>query len=151
LELLMTTKAVFSPEEWTAVLEGPTSAGMVVITASHGGMFKETFAMSKAYVEARSEHGQSELLDEIVSTKPQTDHTHYHSPAEVREHGLEHVRQAVALVEQKATPDEVEGYRRFVLTLAGKVAAAHKEGGQAVSPEEAQAMNDIATALGTAA
>jgi len=29
-----------------------------------------------------------------------------------------------------------DDYRRFVLTLAGKVAAAHKEGGQSVSPAE---------------
>jgi hypothetical protein len=147
----MTTKAAFSPDEWTTVLEGPTSAGMIVITATHGGSFKETFAMSKAYTEARSEHGQNELLDEIVATKPEMDHTRYRTPEEVREHGLEHVRQAAALVEQKATPDELDGYRHFVLTLANKVAAAHKEGGQAVSPEEAQAVQSIASALGTAA
>ena len=46
----MTAKAAFSPEEWNAVLEGPPSAGMIVVTAAHGGMIKETVAMSKAYV-----------------------------------------------------------------------------------------------------
>src|SRR5271155_3397679 len=102
----MTTKAAFAPEEWTAVLEGPPSAGMIVITAAHGGTFRETFAMSKAYAEARAEHGESELLDEIVAAKPKTDHTRYHSPEELREHGLEHIRAAVALVESKATAEE---------------------------------------------
>ena len=66
----MTNKASFSPEEWKVVLEGPPAAGLMVITAAHGGTFRETIAMSKAYAEARAEHGESELLDEIVSAKP---------------------------------------------------------------------------------
>src|SRR5438309_3495007 len=37
----MTTKAAFAPEEWTVVLEGPPTAGMIVITAAHGGTFRE--------------------------------------------------------------------------------------------------------------
>ena len=78
----MTTKSDFSPDEWKTVLEGPPSAGMIVITAGHGGMFRETFAMSKAYVEARSQPGESQLLDEIVAAKPAMDHTRYHSPQE---------------------------------------------------------------------
>ena len=66
----MTTKAAFSPSEWQQVLEGPPTAGLLVITASHGGTIRETFAMSKAYSEARAQHGESELLDEIVAEKP---------------------------------------------------------------------------------
>jgi len=146
----MTTKAAFSPEEWKAVLEGPPAAGMIVITAARGGMFRETIAMSKAYAEARAEHGDSELLDEIVAAKPQTDHTRYHSAEELREHGLKHLRDAVTLVDSKATTQERDDYRRFVLTLAGKVAAAHKEAGQSVSPAEAEAIQQITAALDTA-
>ncbi len=145
----MTSKAAFSPEEWKAVLEGPPSAGMIVITAAHGGMFRETFAMSKAYVEARAEHGDAELLDEIVADKPEIDHTRYHSNEERRTKSLEHLRDAIALLEAKATPEEVDGYRRFVVTLAGKVAAAHREGGQSESPAETEAIQEIGAALGT--
>jgi hypothetical protein len=146
----MTTKAAFSPEEWKAVLEGPPAAGMIVITAARGGLFRETVAMSKAYAEARTEHGDSELLDEIVAAKPQTDHTRYHSAEELRDHGLRHLRDAVTLVDSKATTRERADYRRFVLTLADKVAAAHKEAGQSVSPAEAEAIQQITAALGTA-
>ena len=146
----MTTKAAFSPEEWKVVLEGPPAAGMIVITAARGGMFRETIAISKAYTEARAEHGDSELLDEIVAAKPQLDHTRYHSAEELRDNGLRHLRDAVALVDSKATAQERDDYRRFVLTLAGKVAAAHKEGGQSVSPGEAEAIQQITAALGTA-
>jgi len=146
----MTTKAAFSPEEWKSVLEGPPSAGMIVIMASQGGMFRETIAMSKAYVEARGEHGESELLDEIVAAKPAADHTRYHSFEELKDAGLQHLRDATALLSSKATPEEVDGYRQFVLTLANKVAAAHREHGQSVSPAESAAIDQIAAALGPA-
>ena len=147
----MTTKAAFTPEEWTVVLEGPPTAGMIVITAGHGGMIRETVAMSKAYVEARAQHGASELLDEIVSAKPAMDHTRYHSADELRDNGLQHLRSAVTLLEGKATAGEVDDYRRFVLALANKVAAAHREGGQDVSPAETEAVQQISAALGTPA
>lgn len=147
----MTTKSAFSPEEWKVVLEGPPSAGLIVITAARGGTFRETYAMSKAYVEARAEHGESELLDEITAAKPEADHTRYHSPEELRTAGLEHIRDAVALVQNKATAEELEGYRRFVLTLANKVAAAHREQGQSVSPAETDAIQAITAALGPTA
>ena len=71
----MTTKVAFAPEEWKVVLEAPPTAGMIVITAAHGGTFRETIAMTKAYTEARAQHGESELLDEIVAAKPKVDHT----------------------------------------------------------------------------
>ena len=146
----MTAKAAFSPEEWKVVLGGPPAAGTIVVTAARGGMIRETVAMSKAYVEARKQHGESELLDEIVAAKPAMDHTRYHSAEELRAAGLEHVRGAVALLESKATAEELDDYRRFVLALANKVAAAHREEGQAVSPAEAQAIQEITAALGSA-
>jgi hypothetical protein len=145
----MTTKAAFAPEEWTVVLEGPPTAGLIVITAAHGGTFRETIAMSKAYTEARAEHGESELLDEIVAAKPKVDHTRYHSPEELRDNGLGHIRDAMALLESKATAEERDDYRHFVLTLANKVASAHREHGQDVSPAEAEAIQQITAALGT--
>ena len=144
----MTTKAAFSPEEWEVVLEGPPAAGLMVITAAHGGTFRETIAMSKAYAETRAEHGDSELLDEIVSAKPKVDHTRYHSPEELRDAALGHLRDAMSLLESKATTGERDDYRRFVISLANKVAAAHREHGQSVSPAEAAAIQQITEALG---
>src|SRR4051794_11362758 len=107
----MTGKADFTEAEWETVREGPPAAGMIVVTAAHGGTFRETFAMAKAYAEARKQHGASQLLDEIVSAKPKTDHTRYHSYDELKQHGLQHLRDAVALLERKAAPEEVEDFR----------------------------------------
>jgi len=133
------------------VLEGPPTAGMIVVTAARGGTIRETIAMSKAYAQARTQHGASELLDEIVAAKPQTDHTRYHSAQELRDGGLAHLREAVTVLGGKAAPEEVQDYQRFVRALADKVAAAHREEGQAVSPAEADAIQQIAAALGTTA
>ncbi len=143
----MTTKSDFTADEWQLILEAPPSAGLMVVTAQRGGMLRETIAMAKAYAEARQQHGESELLDEIVAAKPERDHTHYHSPGELREHGLQHLRDSVALLEGKATPAEVDEYRRFIVTLAHRVAAAHREHGQDVSGPEQAAIDDITAAL----
>jgi hypothetical protein len=147
----MTTKAAFSPEEWKEVLEGPPSAGMIVVMAARGGTFRETIAMAKAYAEARALHGESELLDEIVAAKPEADHTRFRSFEELRDNGLRQLRTAVTLLEGKATAEEVDGYRGFVLAVANKVAEAHREDGQRVSPAEADAIEQVAAALGTTA
>ena len=144
----MTNRAAFTEDQWKTVLEGPSSAGMIVVTAGRGGTIRETFAIGKAYVEARKEHGESELLDEIVSAKPQIDHTRFHSYDELKQHGLELIRGAVAALQEKATPAELDGYRRFVLMLTDMVASAHREDGVMISEPEKSAIADITTALG---
>ena len=144
----MTTKAAFSPSEWQLVLEGPPTAGLLVITASHGGMFRETIAMSKAYAEARTQHGESELLDDR-GQKPRMERGgKVHNPEELRDQAIDCLTDVTTLLEHKATAGERDDYRRFVLTVAHRVAAAHREGGKQVSPAEEQAIQDIRTALG---
>jgi hypothetical protein len=145
----MTAKSDFTEDEWQLVAEGPVTAGMIVSTAQSGGTFRETFALSKAYAEARQAHGQSELLDAIVSAKPAFDRHRYHSPEDLRNVGLQRLHDAVALLGQKATADELESYRGFVVTLAEKVAAAHEEGGQRVGAAESEALDAIRASLVT--
>ena len=144
----MTGKADFTEEEWKLVLEGPPTAGLIVASAQRGGTFREAFAISKSYVEARKEHGESELLDEIVSAKPELDRHALGSPPELKDNGLKIIRDAAALVETKATPEEVGEYKRFVITLAHNVAAAHREHGTDVSPAEQAAVDEISATLG---
>jgi hypothetical protein len=146
----MTTKAAFTDEEWDTVLEGPTSAGMIIATAERGGTFREVMAMAKAYTEARQEHGSSELLDEIVTHRPETDRAKEHSKEEMKEHYLQNVRDAVALVGEKATTAELGDYRLFVVSLAKKVAHAKKEKGSddGVTPAEQSAIAEIDAAHG---
>src|SRR5581483_12106595 len=103
----MTGKSDFSDQEWETVLKGPPAAGLIVAAAAKGGTFKESFAIAKSYTEARKEHGSSELLDAIVSAKPEVEHHMYHSYDEIKRAGVEHLQNAVGVLESKATPDEV--------------------------------------------
>jgi hypothetical protein len=146
----MTGKADFTAEEWELVVQGPPSAGILVVTAQRGGTFRETLSIAQAYVAARQHHGESELLDEIVAARPELDHTRYHSAEELKEHSLQHLRDAVALLERKATPEEVDAYRHFVVSLAEKVANAHREQGAAEATSEAEraTVEQITAALG---
>jgi hypothetical protein len=153
----MTRKADFNAEEWSTVAEGPLYAGMRVIAASRGGTVRESLAMSRVYQDARTKHGESELLDELIAAPPAID------PQRLRDAGgdvakiaSDEIRQAVGILEAKATPDELDAYRTFVTSVATAAAGAHKEGGflgiggQQISETEQQALDEIAAALGSA-
>jgi hypothetical protein len=145
----MTGKADFDEQQWDAVLEGPTSAGLIVMSAEKGGTFREAFAMAKVYGEARSEHGESELLDAISAHRPEIDRTRVKSPEELQLHGLGRIREAVALVDEKASSEEADAYRRFVASVARRVAEAKEEKGSqgGVTEGEQQVLDEIDSAL----
>jgi hypothetical protein len=143
----MTTKSTFTDDEWKTIAEGPVTAGMTVLTAEGGGTFRETFALARAYTDARKQHGESELLDEIVSAKPEFDRHRYGSPDQLRTAGMQRLDEAVALLQAKATPEELADYREFVVGLAQHVAEAHKEHGQQISPAEQAALDEIRSHL----
>jgi hypothetical protein len=142
----VTAKTDFTDEEWELLREAPATAGMFVLTASGGGTLRETWALAKSYTEARKQRGASEVLDALVSEKPEA--KRYGSVEEMEREGLDRLRQAVQLLEQKATPEEVADYKQFALDVATRVAEAHKEEGATVSPAEQAAIDKVTTALG---
>ena len=151
----MTRKADFNAEEWSTVAEGPLYAGMRVIAADRGGTLRESLALSRVYQEARGRSGESELLDELIKSPPSID------PDRVREAAAnpavvsEHLREAIRILEAGGTPQEIDAYKRFVMTVAQAVASAHKEGGflgiggKEISDAENQALDEISIALGS--
>jgi hypothetical protein len=141
----MTGKNDFTSDEWELIREGPPAAGTVALMASSGGTFRESWALAKTYAEARRQGGASELLDALVAEKP--DLKRFHSREEAEETGLRRLADAVALLEEKATDDEVGAYKRFTLDVAERVAKAHKEGETAVSAAEREAIEKIAASL----
>jgi hypothetical protein len=96
----------------------PLVAAMMVITASGGGTWRETFAFAHAWTDARSQHGASQLLDDIVAEKPKLDRHKFGSTEELRTQGQEQLAAAKALLAAKATPEELDAYTSFVLTAA---------------------------------
>jgi hypothetical protein len=145
----MTTKDDFTPEEWKVVQEGPVTAGMILLASESGGTFRETFALARAFTDARRNHGESELLDELVASKPQFDRHRYGSPQELHDQGLKAISEASTLVHSKADAAEAAAYDEFVVTAASAVANAHKEHGQAVSEKEQAALDEVRGQLAT--
>jgi hypothetical protein len=143
----MTTKSDFTPEEWKLIQEGPVTAGMMLLAAESGGTFRETFALARAFTDARKKHGESELLDELVADKPQFERHRYKTPEELHDEGLKLIGEAAALVRTKAAPDEAAAYNEFVVTAASSVAEAHKEHGQRVSEKEQAELDEIRAQL----
>ena len=149
----MTRKADFNAEEWSTLVEGPLLAGMRVVTAARGGTIRESLAMGQTYAQARRQQGQSELLDDLVSSPPSMDPERLRAAGDIGRMSTERLRQAVSLLEQKASPDEVEAYKRFVVGLAEAAANAHREGGflgvggEQVSDSERTALDEIRAAL----
>ena len=150
----MTTKAEFNAEEWQRVTEGPALAGLIVIAAQRGGTIRESVQMAKAYTEAHEQHGDSDLLGEIVATPPQLQKREFKSAEELRDEGLARVRESVALVEAKGTQDEVDAYKSFILAVAKRAAEATKSGGflgvggERVSESEKEALAQLSETLG---
>lgn len=143
----MTAKSDFTDEEWQQIVEAPMTAGLVVVTSASGGTFRETWALARAYADARKQPGQSEFLDEIVSTRPEFDRHRFASDEELHDKGLQQLADVAGVLRTKA-PEELAGYREFVLAVATHVAEAHKEEDQAVSPPEQAALDEIRTRLG---
>jgi hypothetical protein len=146
----MTTKADFNAEEWSTLVEAPVLAGMRVVAARRGGTIRESLAVAKVYAAAREAQGDSELLDALVASPPAVD------AKEVRESGGdiasvagERLREALRILAEKASPEEVEEYKRFVREVAEAAAKAHKEGGfigiggKEISPEEQVALDEL--------
>jgi hypothetical protein len=149
----MTSKADFDAEQWSTLVEAPVLAGMRVVTAGRGGTLRESMAMGKVYAAARREQGESELLDALVSSPPAMDPARVGSSGDVKGAVEERLREAIGILEEKATPEELEAYRSFVLSLAEAVAGAHKEGGflgvggTPVSEAEQKALDEIAATV----
>lgn len=148
----MTTKTDFNADEWERVARAPALAGLMVILADRGGTIRESIALGRAYAEARRDGG-SELVEQLVASPPQVDPKSVGSADQLPEK----IREAARVVEEKATPEEVEEYRQFIMRLADVVARANKEGGvlgiggKEVSEEEQAALDRLASTLGARA
>jgi hypothetical protein len=152
----VTTKADFNAEDWSTVVDGPLYAGLRVIAADRGGTLRESLAMGRVYQEARAKHGTSPLLDDLAKSPPTIDQEQLKaSGGDIGAVATDHLRKAMSILEAHGTPEEVDAYNTFVMTVAQAVAAAHKEGGflgiggTRVSEAEEHALDEISAALGT--
>jgi hypothetical protein len=160
----MATKADFTADEWKQIQRAPFMAGLAVVAASPSGPFgvvKEMFAVGKMLAEVKTQGSSNDLVKGLVADL-ETGAREQSAPAElqgktpdqVRSFAIESCRQAAALIEKKAKPDEAQGFKQWLVSAAQKVGEAAKEGGflgfggTQVSEQEAATIKELSTALG---
>ena len=154
----MTSKQDFADQEWTRVRRAPLVAGVAISLADPGGpieMAKETMATLRS---ATLPPSQEELLAS-VALDMQAMTQHKQNPlADFKPRGgeqvLEELREVNELVTAKATPQETEAFRRWLVAAAQAAADAGKEGGflgfggEQVSAGEQRMLDQVRAALG---
>jgi hypothetical protein len=142
----MATKADFTDEEWKAMQEGITGAGMYVAIIDRGffDSFKEASALAHHLREAQ-QHSDSVLIRDLATghDKP---FGMTASQQEIEQTTEATLKQAVAILEAKS-PEDLDAYKQLVLDVAQSVAEAAK----GVSDHENQALGHIRSALGSSA
>ena len=149
----MTRKDQFNADEWEQITQGPPLAALLVITASRGGSLRESLSVGDVYKDARGSKDAPELVQELLGSPPRLDPGKASSSEELRTQTTGRLRKAATLVEERATDEEADAYKRFVIDVAQRAAERHKEGGflgvggKRVSDAEAAALAEIAAAL----
>jgi hypothetical protein len=140
----MATRTDFTDEEWKAMQEGITGAGLFVALVDRGffDSFKEANALAHHLRDAH-EHNDSVLIRDLA-TGHERPFGMSSSPDEVEQSTVATIKQAVALLEAKS-PEDLPAYRQLVLEVAQSVAEAAK----GVSSEENQALDHVRAALGS--
>jgi hypothetical protein len=152
----------FSSEEWNTICLAPLWLSLAMSAASPSGTLgsaKELVAMGRSLQEAALRQTPHSLVATLVNDllnnrnslqlPEQPPDPLSGSPAsdQVVASALEYCRQAVALVEQKASsPDAIE-YKRLLGDLGRQVAGAAREGGVSVSPEEQHLLDELSRIL----
>jgi hypothetical protein len=156
----MTSKQDFTNEEWTRIRRGPLVAGVAISLADPGGpieVAKESMATLRS---ATLPPSQEELLA-AVALDVQALTQHKQNPLgdfkpRSGQQVLEELRGVNELVTAKATPEEVEAFRGWLVASAQAAADAAKEGGfmgfgaEQVSAGEKQMLDQVRAALGMA-
>jgi hypothetical protein len=154
----MTSRKDFTDEEWTRIRRAPIVAGVAISLADPGGpieVAKETAATLRS---ATLPPSQEELLAS-VALDVQAMAQHRQNPlGDFKPRGgeqvLEELKGVNQLVTAKATPEEAEAFRRWLLAAAQAAADAGKEGGflgfgaERVSAGERRMLDQVRTVLG---
>ena len=149
----MTKKSDFDANEWSTIVQGPLLAGTRVVMADQDGAIRESLSLGKVYGHARQQQGNSELLDALVSDPPALDPSGLQGANDVATVTATRLEEALQILHNKASADEVEAYKDFVISLAEAAAKGHREGGflgigaKEISEREQRALDEISSTL----
>ena len=158
----MTTKADFTDEEWGTVVRSPIVAGMAITLADPGGpieVVKETSAVLK-FVTGEGEE-RDDLVGEVAREIRSLAQERTNPVGDFKPRGalagqqvVDEISRAGEIVSAKATPEEAQAFRAWILECAQRAADAAKEGGfmgfhaERVSQGEKDMLARLDSALG---
>jgi hypothetical protein len=149
----VTAKGDFNADEWSTVVEAPVLAGLRVVGADRGGTIRESVAIGKVYSKARQAQGQNELLDELVASPPAVDPQRVQGKGDLATASRDRLHEALVILNEKASAEDLEAYKKFVMDVARAAAEAHKEGGfigiggKQISDNEKVALDEVRAVL----
>jgi hypothetical protein len=159
----MTTKADFTEEEWATLVRAPMVAGMAITLADPGGpieVVKETSATLKFAIGSSSEQ-RDDLVGELARSLRELAQQRKNPVGDFKPRGatagtqiLDELSRANQLVSAKATSEEADAFRAWIMECAQRAADAAKEGGfmgfraERVSEGEKEMLAQLASALG---
>jgi hypothetical protein len=156
----VTTKADFTPEEWSLLLQAPLAASLYITLAapSFFGAFGEVMSVTRQLVKNAQTPVDNELFGAMLAefkdmegaraAQPQME---TRDPVGAKAELREQLVRTEALLRAKATAEEAADLRVRLMNFAHRTAEASKEGGflgiggVRVSPEEQEALNDLAS------
>jgi hypothetical protein len=135
----MATRTDFTDEEWARLERAPIVAGMAISLADPGGpieAFKETSASLRTVLETARADGQDELVASVAASAAEKAQRRENPLGDFKPRGAQAGQEILTelsavnrLLTEKATPDEAEAFRGWLLDSARRVAEAAKEGG----------------------
>ena len=159
----MTTKADFTEDEWATLVRSPMVAGAAITLADPGGpieVVKETSAVLKFVTGSESEE-RDDLVGEVVREVRGLAQQRTNPLGDFKPRGalaakqiIDELSRANEIVTVKATPEEAEAFRSWIMECAQRAADAAKEGGfmgfhaERVSQGEKDMLAQLRSALG---
>lgn len=134
----MTTKADFSEDEWATLVRSPMVAGAAITLADPGGpieVVKETSAVLKFATSSSSEQ-RDDLVGELAREVRGLAEQRKNPLGDFKPRGalagkeiVDETARANEIVSAKASPEETDAFRAWIMECAQRAADAAKEGG----------------------
>jgi hypothetical protein len=165
----MTSKKDFTADEWKILSDAPLFVGGAVAAAAPSGLVgtvKESMALINSMTSAAQHHPNNQLIQEVVPkgvSREQLDTwsstarglIQQSEAARVEQQGIEMCQRCAMILQHKGDPQETDEYKRWLLEVGENVARAANEGGNMFnmggvkfSPQEAQILSVMSSALG---
>lgn len=163
----MASKTDFTPDEWMTLRTAPALVGGAMMAASPDGFFtsiREAFSMGSSSFSTLKAFESVALLKEIMTDKDKlvddmkarlgTEGDAAARRAKLHAEAIAGVKQAVAILVQKGTPEDVKAYRAWIGAVAEGVANAASSGGflgfggEKVSEAEKSFLGEVSAAMG---